>query len=184
MLKFSDYTKRPVIKQLNENVVQKGNTLTVTFTYDISMDVIEEYRKKVKSENDQNLLVQFSGAIIAEKMIKYTLDQYLTVDNIPSDAFINTSHDEEGTAPEVTQSNTESEQPTTEAQPEEPKAEEPAKEETPKKEEEEEESNYLNLYTTTGNQMSSGFKIPNITQKSKKDAKVGLYEGLTDKDIS
>lgn len=197
MLKFSDYSKLPVVKQLNENVVQKGNILTVTFTYDLSMDVVEEYRKKVKSEDDKNLLVQFSGAVIAEKMIKYALDNFLTVDNIPSNAFIDSAKDEV-TTPEVTQTDTAAETPAEtpakeggdgegEVIAEEPVAEteieQPQEEPKKENEEEEEESNYLNLYTTMGNPVSTGFKIPITTQKSPKNAKVGLYEGLTDADL-
>lgn len=196
MLKFSDYTKQPVVKKLNENVVQKGNVLTVTFTYDMSLDVVEEYRKKVKSEDDKNLLVQFSGAVIAEKMIKYTLDQFMTVDNIPSDAFIDSAKEE---GPVVAETDSAAEEPKQETQPEEPKkeAEKPAEEPVAKstevdfdngkeeevKQEEEEESNYLNLYTTMGNPVSTGFKLNSPTHKSPKNAKVGLYEGLTDADI-
>lgn len=195
MLKFSEYSKLPVVKQLNENVVQKGNILTVTFTYDMSMDVVEEYRKKVKSEDDKNLLVQFSGAVIAEKMIKYALDNFLTVDNIPSNAFIDSAKDEVAT-PEVTQTDTAAEEPAETPAKEggsegEVIAEEPVAEtEIPqpdeaaaKKEEEEEESNYLNLYTTMGNPVSTGFKLQSPTHKSPKNAKVGLYEGLTDADL-
>jgi len=199
MLKFSEYTKQPVVKQLNENVVQKGNILTVTFTYDMSMDVVEEYRKKVKSEDDKNLLVQFSGAVIAEKMIKYTLDQFMTVDNIPSDAFIDSAKEEGG--PEVGETNSAAEEPKEEPAPTEPKKEETEKTDSAenagtiieddsnkegtevKKEEEEEESNYLNLYTTMGQPVSTGFKLNSPTHKSPKNAKVGLYEGLTDKDL-
>jgi hypothetical protein len=183
MLKFSEYSKIPGIK-INENYVKvSGNIFTVTFTYDVPVALVEEYRQKVKNETGQNIIEPFGAQVVAEKMMKYTLDQFMNVDNIPVDAFINVAKTETENTPEIAETDT-----TAEDQPAEPAATEveasgTEKPDTMEAEEDEEESNYMNMYTVTGQPVSSGLRINPPTHKSPKNIKLGLHEGLTDKDL-
>lgn len=180
MQKFSQYSKIPGLK-INESVVKLGNEFKVNSTYIVPLELIKQFTDKVKEETKKNPFEFWSAAEIAEQMIKYTLDQFMKIENLPSEILVGDEDSDSKKSDEVNVEDVNSSSEEKEKKPEVEVAQEPAE---AKKEEEEEESNYMNVYTTMGNPVSTGFKLNTLTQKSSADTKVGLHEGLTDNDIS
>ncbi len=170
MLKFSEYSKIPGIK-INESVVKYGDNMKVNIVYNVPVQLLSEYIEKIKATG-KNPSAFLTTEQIAEEMVRYTLDQYMKLDNLPVEVVIG----EQEVAEEKKEA-TETEAPAIETDKEEVKVEEvDSASDAGKKEgeEEEEESDYMNKYTTMGQEVSTGFKINPISQKQALAAKVGL----------
>jgi len=72
------------VKKVDESVAKVNDQFKVKTIYSIPTDTIKKYIEKVKAEEGKNPLEFWSAADIAEEMVKYILDEYLTIDNVPS----------------------------------------------------------------------------------------------------
>lgn len=177
MLKFSEYSKIPGIK-INESVIKYGNNMKVNIVYNVPVQLLNEYLDKIK-ESGKNPSAFFTTEQIAEEMIKYTLDQYMKLENLPVEVIVGEEEVKEETkeAPKEEEAKEETKEETKapEIETEEVKIEEvDSAAEKKEGEEEEEESDYMNKYTTMGREVSTGFKVNPITQKQAVANKVGL----------
>jgi len=107
------------VKKVDEAVAKVNDEFKVKTVYSIPVDTIKKYIDKVKAEEGKNPLEFWSAADIAEEMVKYILDEYLTVDNVPASLVFgeNKTRDEEEKEVEETDvdvEETESEPETTE----------------------------------------------------------------------
>jgi hypothetical protein len=181
MLKFSEYSKIPGIK-INESVIKYGNNMKVNIVYNVPVQLLNEYVEKIKGAG-KNPAAFFTTEQIAEEMVKYTLDQFMKLENIPIEIIV-------GEQPEVEEKKEEAPEEKKEEAPEEKSKEESkapeieisegdkeevkVKEVDSAKDEEEEENDYMNKYTSMGQEVSTGFKINPITQKQVLANKIGL----------
>jgi hypothetical protein len=85
------------VKKVDEAVAKVNDEFKVKTVYSIPVDTIKKYIDKVKAEEGKNPLEFWSAADISEEMVKYILDEYLTIDNIPSSLVFgeNKTRDEE-----------------------------------------------------------------------------------------
>jgi len=92
------------VKKVDESVAKINDQFKVKTIFSIPTDTIKKYIEKVKAEEGKNPLEFWSAADIAEEMVKYILDEYLTVDNVPASLVFGdtkTRDDEEKEAEDV-----------------------------------------------------------------------------------
>lgn len=174
MLKFSEYSKIPGIK-INESVIKYGNNMKVNIVYNVPVQLLNEYIEKIKASG-KNPTAFFTTEQIAEEMIKYTLDQHMKLDNLPVEIIVGEEEKAEEKEASSEEKKEETAAPPIETEnKEEVKVEEvDTAAEKKEGEEEEEENDYMNKYTSMGQEVSTGFKINPISQKQALAAKVGL----------
>lgn len=71
-------------KKINESAFKVGDDYKVKITFDIPINLIQEYIKKVQTETGKNALDNFSESELAEQMVHYVLKHNINIDQIPS----------------------------------------------------------------------------------------------------
>lgn len=69
---------------IQEAVSSEGKDFAVKAMYKVPKELIKEYIEKVKTEVGKNPLEFWGAQDMAEEVVKYILDQYLKIDNIPA----------------------------------------------------------------------------------------------------
>lgn len=83
-VKFKDIKNKPEEK-INELVEPRDNEYDVTLTFTVPKTLINAYIKKVKDETNKDLRQTKSEAGLAEQMVSYLVQNYLTIENLPVD---------------------------------------------------------------------------------------------------
>ena len=76
--------KRKVTRKTNEAVTKVNDEFKVKTVHTVPISMVKEYIDKVKRDVGKNPLEFWSASDIAEELIKYTLQQYMKIDNLPS----------------------------------------------------------------------------------------------------
>ena len=89
--KFESYKKARRENKLNvrESVVMKvDSTFKVKPMVDVTQSLINSYVKKVKEETGKELRDFYSDMDLAEALVKYIMDNKMSIENIPSNALL------------------------------------------------------------------------------------------------
>lgn len=76
------------VKKIDEAVTEKNENFVVQAMFEVPKALIKEYIEKIKSEQGKNPLEFWGARGIAEEAVKYILNQYLKIDNLPASALM------------------------------------------------------------------------------------------------
>ena len=83
LTKFEQFKNKKNGTKLNEGVVKIGNSYVVS-DIEVPASLVNSYIKKVKDETGKNLREMFSDQDVVFRIIKYCVDNYLQIDNLPA----------------------------------------------------------------------------------------------------
>jgi hypothetical protein len=76
------------VNKINENSVKIGDNWEVTDTFSIPVSLVNAYAAKIKNETGQNLRDTSADAVTAERLVRYLIDNYLNIENLPTSIFL------------------------------------------------------------------------------------------------
>ena len=87
LTKFDDFKNKKHGSKLNEGVIKIGNEYVLS-DVQIPVSLVNSYIKKIKDESGKNLREMMSDQDVAYRLVKYVIENYLQIDNLPSNVVL------------------------------------------------------------------------------------------------
>lgn len=84
---FDDFKNKKHGSKLNEGVIKIGNEYVLS-DVQIPVSLVNSYIKKIKDESGKNLREMMSDQDVAYRLVKYVIENYLQIDNLPSNVVL------------------------------------------------------------------------------------------------
>jgi len=91
MKNLNDFKSIKTGKKLNETVILNGSDFDVRNAIKVPGSIVSGYMKKVKDESGQDLLNTHSKDQIAEMLVQYLADSFMTIENFPTSIVLGTA---------------------------------------------------------------------------------------------